>query len=83
MEMETLKEDAKNRSNYEIYAGKRQKELLEEKISLNQCIDLLKKNKETYSEEYLDNQIDLVASLFGLIPEEIKRVLTGNEYWCV
>lgn len=72
-----------SKSIYETYAKKRQKELLEEKRSLKQNIDLLKKNKEIFSEEYLDNQIDLVAALFGLIPEEIKRAVDGKEYWCV
>lgn len=72
-----------SKSIYETYAEKRQKELLEEKRSLKQSIDLLKKNKENFSEAYLDNQIDLVAALFGLIPEEVKRAVEAKEYWCL
>jgi len=37
-----------SKSIYETYAEKRQKELLEEKRSLKQSIDLLKKNKEIF-----------------------------------
>lgn len=72
-----------SKSNYEIYAEKRQEELLKEKRSLNHCIAWLKGNKETHSEDYMDAQIDLVASVFGLITEEIKRAVEGKEYWCV
>ena len=72
-----------SKSNYEIYAEKRQKELLKEKRSLNHCIAWLKGNKEIHSEDYMDAQINLVASVFGLIPEEIKRAVEGKEYWCV
>ena len=71
------------KSNYELYAEKRQNELLKEKRSLNHCIAWLKGNKEIYSEEYIEAQIDFVAALFGLNSGEVKKAVEGQEYWCI
>lgn len=71
------------KSNYEIYAEQRQKELLQEKRSLNHCILWLKHNKETFSDPYIESQIELVASVFGLQINEVERAMNGEKYWCI
>ena len=72
-----------SKSNYEIYAEKKQPGLLEQTVSLGVCIERLKANKGFYSDVYLDAQIELVAALFGLITEEVERAVNGDDYWCL
>ena len=71
------------KSNYEIYAEKRQKELLQEMRPFAICLAHLKSNKMHFSKEYLEAQIELVSSLFDLTFEEVNRAVNGQEYWCV
>lgn len=72
-----------SKSNYEIYAEKRQKELLQEMRPFAICLAHLKSNKMRFSKEYLEAQIELVSSLFDLTFEEVNRAVNGQEYWCV
>lgn len=72
-----------SKSNYEIYAEKRQKEILQEKRPFALCLVHLKNNKKHFSKEYLEAQIDLVSSLFDLTFEEVNRAVDNQEYWCV
>lgn len=72
-----------SKSNYEIYAEKRQKELLQEMRPFAMCLAHLKSNKTHFSKEYLEAQIELVSSLFDLTFEEVNRAVNGQEYWCV
>ena len=71
------------KSNYEEYAEKKQKEILKNNVSLNDCIEQLKKNKAIFSKEYMEAQIELVAQVFGLISEEVEGAVNGKEYWCL
>ena len=71
-----------SKSNYEIYAEKRQKEIPQEKRSFALCLAHLKNNKH-FSKEYLEAQIDMVSSLFDLTFEEVNRAVNNQEYWCV
>lgn len=45
-----------SKSNYEIYAEKRQKELLQEMRPFAICLAHLKSNKMHFSKEYLEAQ---------------------------
>ena len=72
-----------SKSNYEIYAEKRQRGLIQKKCSFNKCLEYLKSNKRIFSKEYMEAQIDLVASLFDLLSEEVERAVSGQEYWCL
>lgn len=72
-----------SKSNYEIYADNLQRELLQESCSLDLCLAKLKDNKERFSKEYIEAQIELIGSLFDLTFEEVNRAVNGQEYWCV
>lgn len=72
-----------SKSNYEIYAEEKQPELLKKTVTLEECIKKLQDNKKTFSKVYMEAQMELVASMFGLIYEEVERAVDGKEYWCV
>lgn len=72
-----------SKSNYEIYAEKKQPELLNKTCTLRHCIACLQENRKIFSEDYMEAQIDLAAPLFGLVTSEIKDAMENKEYWCL
>ncbi len=72
-------------SNYERYAEKKQPELLKQTKTLDDCIKQLRSSKESgiYSQQFIDDQIDFVATLFDLSSSEVQRAVGGTEYWCL
>lgn len=72
-----------SKSNYEKYAEKKQKKLLEKTVPLQLCISMMRENAEVFSEECMDSQYDMAAQLFGLSYNEIKDAVHGEKYWCI
>lgn len=70
-------------SNYEVYAAAKQPELLKKTCTLGDCIQTLQSYKETFSQEFIENQIDFVATLFEMDFGEIKRAVDDEKYWCL
>lgn len=71
------------KSNYEIYAKTKQPGLLNKTCTLRHCIAWLQGNRKEFSDDYMEAQIDLTASIFGLTQSEIKNAVEGKEYWCL
>ena len=71
------------KSNYEIYAEKKQKEVLASTATLQQAIELLKHMKEHMSNDYYNASCDAISMLFNLSYEEVDRAVNGKEYWIV
>lgn len=72
-----------SKSNYEIYAKKKQKEALASTVTLQQAIELLKHRKEHVSNDYYEASCEIVAFLFNLSYDEVDRAVDGKEYWIV
>lgn len=70
-------------SNYEKYAEVKQLELLKEKRTLLQTISCLRCRQKFVSSQSIDNVVDFVADLYGLSVDEVKRAVSGEDYWCV
>lgn len=70
-------------SNYEKYAEVKQQELLKEKRTLLQALGCLRCRQKFASSQSIDNVVDFVADLYGLSVDEVKRVVSGEDYWCV
>ena len=70
-------------SNYEKYAEVKQLELLKEKRTLLQAISCLRCRQKFASSQSIDNVVDFVADLYGLSVDEVKRAVSGEDYWCV
>ena len=72
-----------DKSNYEIYAEKKQKEALASTVTLQQAIELLKHRKEHMSNDYYEASCETVSILFNLSYDEVDRAVDGKEYWIV
>ena len=70
-----------SKSNYELYAEKEQANLLLKRIDLNMCIEKLKENAKSFSEEYCEAQLEFVAQMFDLSYEQVKRAVENQKYW--
>lgn len=71
------------KSNYEIHAEKKQKEMLSSTCTLEQAISVLKSKKNYCSVSYYEASCEMVATLFGLSYDEINHAVEGQKYWIV
>lgn len=71
------------KSNYEIYAEKKQKEALASTVTLQQAIELLKCRKGYVSNDYYEASCEIVSILFNLSYDEVDHAVNGKEYWIV
>lgn len=72
-----------SKSNYEIYAEKKQKATLSSTCTLEQAISLLKSKKEYCSYTYYEASCEMVAILFNLSYNEVNHAVEGMEHWIV
>lgn len=72
-----------SQSNYEKYAVVKQQELLHKERNLQQAISCLRDRRKFASLQSIDSAIDFVADLYDLSIDEVKRVMDGEEYWCI
>ena len=72
-----------SKSNYEKYAEVKQQELLHKERNLQQAIGCLQDRQKFASLQCIDSAIDLVADLYDLSIDEVKRAMDGEEYWCI
>lgn len=70
-------------SNYEKYATVKQQELLNKERTLSQAISCLRDRKRFASLQSIEDAIDFIADLYDLSVDEVKRVVNGDEYWCI
>lgn len=71
------------KSNYELYAEKKQKEALAETCTLEHAIAVLKSKKELLSKSYYDASCEMVATLFNLSYDEVDHAVDGQKFWIV
>lgn len=69
------------KNEYELWAIEQQSNTLSKKCSFHHCIVWLRRNTFTLSEERMDAQIELVASIFGLTKEQVKGAIEEKEIW--
>ena len=72
-----------SKSNYEIYAEKKQKEVLSSTCTLEHAISVLKSKKEHCSKSCYEASCEMVSTLFNLSYNEIERAVEGQKYWIV
>ena len=72
-----------SKSNYEIYAEKKQKMTLSSTCTLEQAISVLKSKREHYSYSYYEASCEMVATLFNLSYDEVNHAVEGQQYWIV
>ena len=72
-----------SKSNYEIYAEKKQKTELSSTCTLEQAISVLKSKKEYCSFSYYEDSCEMVATLFNLSYDEVNHAVEGKEHWIV
>lgn len=77
------KEEDSSKSNYEVYATEKQPKILKQTATFERFLNRLKDNKKIFSADVLEDQIELVASVFGLNASEVKDAVDGKEYWCL
>lgn len=71
------------KSNYEIYAEKKQKEVLSSTCTLEHAIMVLKSKKDYCSVPYYEASCEMVATLFNLSYDEVNHAVEGQQYWIV
>lgn len=71
------------KSNYEIYADKKQKEILESTCTLQAAIEKLKIIKVHFSHDYFEAACETIAKLYDLTYDELNNAVDGKEYWIV
>lgn len=72
-----------SKSNYEKYAEAKQQELLHKERNLQQAISCLRDRWKFVSSQCINSAIDFVADLYDLSIDEVKRAVSGEDYWCV
>lgn len=72
-----------SKSNYEIYAEKKQKEILNSTRTFQSAIEILKFRKAHFSAVYYESSCETVAELFDLSYDEVDQAVDGKEYWIV
>ncbi len=58
-------------------------ELLHRERNLQQAIGCLRDRRKFASLQCIDSAIDIIADLYGLSIDEVKRAMDGEEYWCI
>ena len=71
------------KSNYEIYAEKKQKEVLASTCSFEHAISVLKSKKEYCSESYYEASCEMVATMFDLSYDEVNHAVEDKKFWIV
>lgn len=59
------------------------RKLLHKERNLQQAISCLRDRRKFASLQSIDSAIDLVADLYDLSIDEVKKALDVEEYWCV